>query len=123
MKIIQYLIILSLFTISCNNNEDEPINISADYKFIFLNKNEDINFLLIEVFDNQNYSLLYKPFYDIQQNKMIEYSFPAGSKIKITINTTGQFQATYKIIKNNIVIHGNNELLNGNQSLIFIKSL
>ena len=113
-KIFFTLIAFSLFITSCTNREDdEQIINQTNYTFTFIDYEEPIDVVQLEILDSNNNIIKTETFYNIQKNVTLSYSFNQGSKLTIKVSDDTFFHAFYTIKKNDVKIY-DNWVINGN---------
>ena len=107
-KIFFILIAFSLFLTSCNRDEDiQNVNQQNNYTFTFIDYEEPIDVVQLEILDSNNNIIKTETFYNIQKNVTLSYSFNQGSKLTIKVSDDTFFHAFYTIKKNDIKIYDN----------------
>ena len=107
-KIFFILIAFSLFLTSCNRDEDiQNVNQQNNYTFTFIDYEEPIDVVQLEILDSNNNIIKTETFYNIQKNVTLSYSFNQGSKLTIKVSDDTFFHAFYTIKKNDVKIYDN----------------
>ena len=107
-KIFFILIAFSLFLTSCNRDEDiQSVNQQNNYTFTFIDYEEPIDVVQLEILDSNNNIIKTETFYNIQKNVTLSYSFNQGSKLTIKVSDDTFFHAFYTIKKNDVKIYDN----------------
>ena len=107
-KIFFILIAFSLFITSCTNREDDEQIISqTNYTFTFIDYEEPIDVVQLEILDSNNNIIKTETFYNIQKNVTLSYSFNQGSKLTIKVSDDTFFHTFYTIKKNDVKIYDN----------------
>ena len=110
MKTIKYLLltVMSILLLSCSRNDDEnPANQKNNYTFTFIDYEEPIDVVQLEILDSNNNIIKTETFYNIQKNVTLSYSFNQGSKLTIKVSDDTFFHAFYTIKKNDVKIYDN----------------
>ena len=110
MKTIKYLLLtfMSILLLSCSRNDDENSgNQQNNYTFTFIDYEEPIDVVQLEILDSNNNIIKTETFYNIQKNVTLSYSFNQGSKLTIKVGDDTFFHAFYTIKKNNVKIYDN----------------
>lgn len=110
MKTIKYLLltVISILLLSCSRNDDEnTANQKTNYTFTFIDYEEPIDVVQLEILDSNNNIIKTETFYNIQKNVTLSYSFNQGSKLTIKVSDDTFFHAFYTIKKNDVKIYDN----------------